>query len=82
MLEDAGYCSAVEDFGALMRREEHKSAGHKTVSLVESAAANERWEDPEYRAKQIVARVRQHNKIEGEGSEKSRGKGKNSQRNK
>ena len=43
--KDAGrcrYCSAVEDFGALLRREEHKSAGHKTVSLVESAAANER----------------------------------------
>ena len=51
--------SAVEDFGALLRREEHK-----TVSQVESAAANERWEDPEYQAKQIAARARRHNKRE------------------
>jgi len=56
------YCGAVEDFGALMRREERKNA-LKTVSLVESAAAKKRRQDPEYQAKQITARIRQHNKI-------------------
>jgi len=49
------HCGAVEDFGALMRREEGKNA-LKTVSLVESAAAKKRWQDPEYQAKQIAAR--------------------------
>ena len=45
------HCGAVEDFGALMRREERK-----TVSPVESAAAKKRWQDPEFQAKQIAAR--------------------------
>ena len=38
------YCGAVEDFSALMRREEHKSA-LKTVSLTKSVAAKKRWQD-------------------------------------
>ena len=49
------HCGAVEDFGALMRREERKSA-LKTVSPVKSAAAKERWQDPEYQVKQSAAR--------------------------
>ena len=76
------YCGAVEDFGALMRREEREGAGLKTVSPVRSAAAKERWQDPEYqvkqgtarqspeyRAKMSAARVRQHNnKMGGNGN--------------
>ena len=49
------YCGAVKDFGALMRREEGKNA-LKTVSLVESAAAKKRWQDPEYQTRQSAAR--------------------------
>jgi len=45
------YCGAVEDFGALMRREERKA-----VSLPRSDAALLRWSDPEYREKQSAAR--------------------------
>ncbi|MCK4387343.1 MAG: hypothetical protein KAW00_01110 [Dehalococcoidia bacterium] len=52
------HCGAVEDFGALMRREERKSA-LKTVSPVKSAAAKERWQDPEYQVKQIAAQKKQ-----------------------
>ena len=49
------YCGAVKDFGALLLREAGKNA-LKTVSPVKSAAAQKRWQDPEYQAKQIAVR--------------------------
>jgi len=48
------YCPAVKDFSALLRGEEGKNA-LKTVSLTKSVAASERWQDPEYQAKQSAA---------------------------
>ncbi|MBA7607880.1 hypothetical protein ES703_15049 [subsurface metagenome] len=44
------HCGAVQDFGALLHKTERKA-----VSLAKSAAAKERWEDPEYQAKQSAA---------------------------
>ena len=44
------YCGAVEDFHALLLREERK-----TVSPLESAAAKKRWQ--EHRAKQSALLV-------------------------
>ncbi len=46
------YCGAVKDFYALLRTEGRKSA-----------AAKERWQDPEYQVKQSTARARRHNKL-------------------
>ena len=66
------YCGAVEDFGALMRREERnpeRSAAAKErwqspeYQGKQSAAMKKRWQDPEYRAKMSAVRIRQHNKI-------------------
>jgi len=42
------HCGAVKDFGTLLRREERNP--------VRSAAAKERWQDPEYQVKQSAAR--------------------------
>ncbi|MBA7709391.1 hypothetical protein ES703_118308 [subsurface metagenome] len=60
------YCGAVEDFDALMRRQERKSAAAKErwqnpeYQAKLGAIRKKQWQDPEYQAKMRTARARRH----------------------